>query len=117
MPAGDTDCLFCRIVGGDVPADVVRESERTLSFRDIDPQAPVHVLVVSREHYPSAGELAAADPQTAAEVLREAAAVASAEGADAGYRIVLNTGEAAGQSVPHVHAHVLGGRALSWPPG
>ena len=117
MPNQDADCLFCRIVSGEADADVVRRSERTLAFRDIRPQAPVHVLVVTRDHYPNAGAAAAADPQVAAELLREAAAVAEAEGVGDGFRLVLNTGASVGQSVFHVHAHVLGGRPMGWPPG
>lgn len=113
-----TDCLFCKIVSGDVPAKVVRDSERVLAFRDINPQAPTHVLVIPREHHPTAAELAAADPALLAEVLGEAHRVAVDEGVDGtGYRIVFNTGAQAGQTVFHVHAHVLGGRGLNWPPG
>ena len=112
------DCLFCRIVAGEIPADVVRESDRTVAFRDIDPQAPTHVLVVTRDHYPDAAALAAADPGLAAVLLAEATAVAVLEGAaTTGYRIVLNTGREGGQTVEHVHAHVLGGRPMTWPPG
>jgi histidine triad (HIT) family protein len=115
---GQVDCLFCKIVAGEMPATVVRESERTLTFRDINPHAPTHVLVIPKEHHPTAGDLAAADPELTAEVLREAAAVAADEDvAESGYRIVLNTGPGAGQTVLHVHAHVLGGRGLDWPPG
>jgi histidine triad (HIT) family protein len=118
MPEPQADCLFCRIVAGQVPADVVRSGERTLAFRDIAPQAPTHVLVITREHYRDAAELSAADAELAAALLADAAAVAAQEGlAEAGYRIVLNTGAEAGQTVFHVHAHVLGGRRLSWPPG
>lgn len=116
--ASQPDCLFCRIVAGEVPATVVRETADTLAFRDINPQAPTHVLVVPREHYPNVGELAAADPELTAKVLTEAAAVATDDGIDErGYRIVFNTGAGAGQSVFHTHAHVLGGRGLTWPPG
>ncbi|HSK25312.1 MAG TPA: histidine triad nucleotide-binding protein [Jiangellales bacterium] len=110
------DCLFCRIVAGELPADVVRESERTLAFRDIDPQAPVHVLVVTRDHHADVGALAADDPGALAELVREAREVATAEGA-ADYRLVFNTGAHAGQSVFHVHGHVIGGRDMRWPPG
>jgi histidine triad (HIT) family protein len=109
------DCLFCRIVAGEIPAAVVRDSERTVAFRDINPQAPVHVLVIPREHHSDVGELAG-DPDLLAAVLREAAAVAGDEGLDS-YRVVFNTGAGAGQTVFHVHAHVLGGRGLTWPPG
>ncbi|MEE1802659.1 HIT domain-containing protein [Streptomyces sp. NPDC101062] len=112
------DCLFCKIVSGDVPATIVRESETTVAFRDINPQAPTHVLVIPRVHYPDAATLAAAEPAVAADVLREAAAVAADDKADStGYRIVFNTGSGAGQTVFHAHAHVLGGRGLNWPPG
>ncbi|MBD2893678.1 Purine nucleoside phosphoramidase [Actinomadura sp. RB99] len=113
-----TDCLFCKIVSGDVPAKVVRDSERVLAFRDINPQAPTHVLVIPKDHHPTAAELAAADPELLAEVVGEAHRVAVDEGVDGtGYRIVFNTGAQAGQTVFHVHAHVLGGRGLNWPPG
>jgi histidine triad (HIT) family protein len=112
------DCLFCKIVAGELPATVVRETADTLTFRDINPQAPTHVLVIPKEHHANAGELAAADPGLAAELLREAAAVAADQGVvDPGYRIVFNTGPGAGQTVFHVHAHVLGGRGFAWPPG
>ncbi|MBO2446554.1 histidine triad nucleotide-binding protein [Actinomadura barringtoniae] len=113
-----TDCLFCKIVSGEVPAKVVRETDRTLAFRDINPQAPTHVLVIPKDHHPNVGELAAADADLLAAVLREAHAVAEGDGvADSGYRVVFNTGSGAGQTVFHVHAHVLGGRGLNWPPG
>ncbi|PZF80396.1 HIT domain-containing protein [Jiangella anatolica] len=112
----DADCLFCRIAAGQIPADVVRETEHTVAFRDISPQAPTHVLVIPREHHRDVAALAAAAPDTLAVLVREAAAVAAAEGIEA-YRLVFNTGEQAGQSVFHVHGHVLGGRAMTWPPG
>jgi len=113
-----SECLFCRIVAGEIPADVVRETDDTVAFRDIDPKAPVHVLVVPRAHHADAGSVAAADPALAGRLLAAAAAVAEQEGlTDGGYRIVLNTGAGAGQTVFHVHAHVLGGRPLLWPPG
>jgi histidine triad (HIT) family protein len=113
-----SDCLFCKIVSGEVPATIVREGERVVAFRDINPQAPTHVLVIPREHHPTVAELAAADPALLAEVVGEAHRVARDEGVDAtGYRLVFNTGSQAGQTVFHVHAHVLGGRGLNWPPG
>jgi histidine triad (HIT) family protein len=112
-----TDCLFCRIVAGEVPADVVHETERTLAFRDITPQAPVHVLVVPRDHYPDAASVADADPSLLTEVLTAAVAVARQEGLDGGYRLVANTGDDGGQTVHHLHVHMLGGRRLAWPPG
>ncbi|MFE6775728.1 histidine triad nucleotide-binding protein [Streptomyces sp. NPDC057702] len=112
------DCLFCKIVAKEVPATVVRETATTLAFRDINPQAPTHVLVIPKSHHPDAGSLAAAEPEAAADVLREAGLVAVGEGInDTGYRIVFNTGSGAGQTVFHAHAHVLGGRGLNWPPG
>lgn len=118
MPEPDPNCLFCKIVTGDVPADLVRETADTLAFRDINPQAPTHVLVIPRAHYPDIRGLATADPDLLAELVREAAAVAEDDGvAERGYRVVFNTGSEAGQSVFHVHAHVLGGRGLNWPPG
>jgi histidine triad (HIT) family protein len=110
-------CLFCRVVAGEVPADVVHETPRTLAFRDISPQAPVHVLVVPREHHPDVAAVVDADPSLAAEVMAAAVAVARQEGLDAGYRLVANTGDDGGQTVHHLHVHVLGGRGLRWPPG
>lgn len=108
-----SDCLFCRIVAGEIPATVVRESDRTLAFRDIAPQAPTHVLVVPRDHHRDVASLAAADPALAVDLITEAHAVASAEGiAEGGYRLVFNTGDDAGQTVHHVHVHVLGGQPL-----
>ncbi|WP_245597201.1 histidine triad nucleotide-binding protein [Jiangella gansuensis] len=112
----DPDCLFCKIVAGAVPATVVLETRRTLAFRDISPQAPTHVLVIPRDHHRDVAELADASPETLAELVDTARAVAADEGIDA-YRLVFNTGAQAGQSVFHVHGHVLGGRAMTWPPG
>ena len=111
------DCLFCSIVAGDVPAEVVHVTERTVAFRDVAPQAPLHVLVVPREHHRDAAALAAADPGASAELVTTAAAVAAAEGYAEAYRLVLNTGAGAGQSVFHAHLHVIAGRELTWPPG
>lgn len=112
------DCLFCGIAAGDIPATRVRESARTIAFQDINPQAPVHVLVIPKEHIPDLAALAGAGDGLLDEVAAQAALVASSSGvAETGYRIVFNTGPQAGQTVHHVHAHVLGGRSLSWPPG
>lgn len=112
------DCLFCGIVTGDIPAVLVRESTRTLAFRDINPQAPTHVLVIPKDHYPDLASLAQADDGLVAEVAAQAHEVALAEGlGDSGYRVVFNTGPQAGQTVQHVHAHILGGRPMTWPPG
>jgi histidine triad (HIT) family protein len=111
-----TDCLFCKIVAGEVPGDVVHVTERTVAFRDIAAQAPTHVLVVPRAHYANAAELAAGDPEALAELVSTAAAVATAEGHE-DYRLVFNTGASAGQSVFHTHVHLLAGRPMTWPPG
>ncbi|MGW0915775.1 histidine triad nucleotide-binding protein [Streptomyces sp. NPDC002784] len=110
------DCLFCKIAEGHVPATVVRETDTTVAFRDINPQAPTHILVIPKAHYPNAAELAAAAPQLAADVLGETGEVAAQEKLDS-YRVVFNTGAGVGQTVFHVHAHVLGGRGMQWPPG
>ena len=113
-----SDCLFCKIVAGEIPADLVAEGGRTIAFRDINPQAPTHVLVIPREHHPDLAAMAAADSQLLAEVAAQAHRVAEAEGiASGGYRVVFNTGIEAGQTVFHAHAHVLGGRHMAWPPG
>jgi histidine triad (HIT) family protein len=112
------DCLFCAIAAGSVPATKVLESDRTLAFRDINPQAPVHVLVIPKEHLPDVAALAAAGVGLLDEVITQAHEVALAEGvSETGYRLVFNTGSHGGQTVPHAHAHVLGGRQLTWPPG
>jgi histidine triad (HIT) family protein len=109
----DNDCLFCRIVAGEIPANVVYETETTFAFRDINPKAPVHVLVIPKEHYVDVATMATSDPGVTAEVLASAAAVAEGEGLlDAGFRLIFNTGDDAGQEVAHVHAHVLGGAPL-----
>jgi histidine triad (HIT) family protein len=115
-PSPSQDCLFCRIVSGEIPAQVVAESEHSLAFRDIEPAAPTHVLVVPRRHVPDLAGLATASADELADAVALAAQVASAEGLP-GYRLVANTGEAAQQSVFHAHLHVIGGRALTWPPG
>ena len=118
-----SDCLFCRMVAGEIPADVIHETDRVFAFRDINPQAPTHVLVITKQHHRNLGELAAADPGLLAEVVSAAHHVAGQEGlvdgdtVEPGYRVVTNTGSQAGQSVDHVHLHVLGGRRMGWPPG
>jgi histidine triad (HIT) family protein len=112
------ECLFCAIVAGEIPATRVLETDRILAFRDINPQAPTHVLVIPKEHHPDVAALAAADPGLLGELVTAAHRVASAEGvAETGYRLVFNTGAQAGQTVWHVHGHMLGGRDLTWPPG
>lgn len=117
MPVTD-DCLFCRIVAGDVPATVVHETDTVLAFRDINAQASTHVLVIPKAHYPDAAAMAVADPALAGDVLAAAGEIAKLDGVDAsGYRLVFNTGTDANQTVFHAHCHVLGGRGMTWPPG
>lgn len=111
------DCIFCKIVSGDIPADVVHSTETTLAFRDLMPQAPTHVQVIPRAHHENAAAVAARAPQVLADMVNAAAAVAEAEGLRGDYRMVFNTGAGVGQSVFHAHLHVLGGRGFSWPPG
>ena len=112
------DCLFCGIAAGDIPATIVLDGKRTLAFRDIGPQAPTHVLVIPRDHYPDVAALAGAGDGLLDELVSAAHQVAVAEGIDgSGYRIVFNTGREGGQTVAHAHAHVLGGRPMTWPPG
>ena len=112
------ECLFCAIVAGEIPSTQVLETDQILAFRDINPQAPTHVLIIPKAHYPDVAALAAADAALLGEVIDAAQQVAAAEGvAETGYRVVFNTGVQAGQTVPHVHGHVLGGRSLTWPPG
>lgn len=111
------ECLFCDIAAERVPAARVLATDRVVAFRDIDPQAPSHVLVIPKEHHPDLGALATADAGLLHEVIAAAYRAAVAEGISAGYRVVFNTGLQAGQTVPHVHAHVLGGRWMAWPPG
>jgi histidine triad (HIT) family protein len=115
--ASEADCVFCKIVAGEIPGDVVHESDTTVAFRDLDPQAPTHVLVVPRTHLPDAAALAASEPGVLVDLIRAAAAVAEKDGLGDGYRMVFNTGRAAHQTVFHVHLHVLGGRSMGWPPG
>jgi histidine triad (HIT) family protein len=114
------DCLFCGIVAGDVPADIVRTDELTVVFRDLNPQAPMHVLVVPKRHITNAAALTPVDSADLAAMVTAAKAVADDEGygaADRGYRLVFNVGPDALNSVPHLHLHVLGGRTFGWPPG
>lgn len=115
MTAAD-DCLFCKIVSGDIPGDIVLTTDEVVAFRDVNPVAPTHVLVVPRHHEPHAAATAAADPALFGAMVTAAAAVAAREGLD-DYRLVLNTGEGVGQSVFHTHLHLLGGRSMTWPPG
>jgi histidine triad (HIT) family protein len=109
-------CLFCDMLEGKVPMDVVRETGESVAFNDINPQAPTHVLVVPRRHVENLGALAEY-PEELADVVALAASVAEEAGLGAGFRMVANTGELAGQTVFHAHLHVLGGRRMAWPPG
>ena len=112
------DCLFCRIAAGEIAATVVHEDDEVLAFRDINPQAPVHVLAIPKRHIGSAADLGEEDGALLGRLFAVMARVARDEGvAGDGYRIVTNTGAAAGQSVEHLHFHLLGGRRLAWPPG
>ena len=112
MPTvADNDCLFCKIVAGEIPSERVHETERTIAFRDINPKAPLHVLVAPREHAPNAAATAAADPSLVGELVTAAAAVARAEGYD-DYNLVFNTGESAGQTIFHTHLHLLAGERI-----
>ncbi|GDX31440.1 histidine triad nucleotide-binding protein [Actinomycetes bacterium] len=112
-----SECLFCRIVAGEIPADEVMRTDEVVAFRDISPQAPVHVLVIPTAHFVDARAMSTSDPQLAGNLIKAATDVAAAEGLEGGYRIVFNTGDDGGQTVHHVHAHVLGGRSMKWPPG
>ncbi len=115
--AAASDCLFCRIIARQIPADIIHETSSTLAFRDIKPQAPIHVLVIPKEHQPNVVALGVSSPRGVAELFEAVGAVARQEGLEAGYRSVFNTGALAQQEVFHAHVHVLGGRALTWPPG
>jgi len=111
------DCLFCKIVAGDIPAEIIYESESAIGFRDVNPQAPTHVLIIPREHIATINDLNAGET-IVGKLYTAAKAIAADEGiADDGYRVVMNCNEAAGQTVLHIHLHLLGGRSLGWPPG
>lgn len=112
----ETNCLFCKIADGEVSADVVREDDRILAFRDINPQAPTHILLIPRKHIPSVDELDPEDADLVGELFLAAKELAREEELG-GYRLVMNTGRRAGQSVFHIHLHLLGGRSMGWPPG
>lgn len=112
------ECLFCRIVAKEIPAQVVYEDELIMAFRDINPQAPVHLLLIPKAHVASVRESEALHPLVPARLLKVAKELAEQEGvAETGYRLVVNTGSDAGQAVTHLHLHLLAGRALGWPPG
>jgi histidine triad (HIT) family protein len=112
------DCLFCKIITREIPASIVYEDDRVLAFNDVNPQASTHVLVVPKRHIASLNDLSADDDQIVGEIVRRAAAIAKERGiSGAGFRTVFNTNRDAGQTVFHVHLHLIGGRNLSWPPG
>ena len=112
----DPTCLFCKIIEGDIPADIVFRNETVVAFNDIAPQAPTHVLIIPTLHVENGGELAKSSPTITAELFKVAEQISNERGLS-GYRTVFNTGADAGQSVFHAHMHLLGGRALAWPPG
>ena len=113
-----SECLFCRIVAGDLPASIVFQDERLIAFEDINPQAPTHLLIVPRRHVATLNELTAEDDGLVGEIIRRAAAIAKDRGiAEGGFRTVFNCNAGAGQTVFHIHLHLLGGRPLEWPPG
>jgi histidine triad (HIT) family protein len=114
----DRECLFCRIVAGELPSTKVDEAKGVLAIRDVAPRAPTHILLLTREHIPSASHLTTEDGDVLGAVFELAAAIAQREGiADSGYRIVTNIGDWGGQTIDHLHFHLLGGRAMTWPPG
>ena len=118
MSVTDRDCIFCRIVAGEVPSTTVRTTDHTVAFRDLNPQAPVHVLVIPRRHVDNAAALTHGDAAMLADLFVAARRVAEDEGvADSGYRLVFNVGDDGGNTVAHLHLHVLGGRQMGWPPG
>lgn len=114
----EQSCLFCKIIAREIPADFIAQDDRSIVIRDVNPQAPTHLLVIPVEHIESLDEASQKDEELLGHLLRIAARVANAEGlGDSGYRTVINTGAGAGQSVFHLHVHVLGGRPMNWPPG
>ena len=112
-----SDCLFCKICNGDIPADILYEDDDVVAFRDISPQAPCHFLVIPRKHIQGPADVAAEDEQLIGKMMRVGAEVAAREGVGDGFRVVYNNGAKAGQTVFHIHMHILGGRSLNWPPG
>ncbi len=113
-----SDCLFCKILAGEIPADIIYESDTAIAFRDINPQAPTHVLVIPRKHIATINDIDDEDGLLVGSLYAAAKEIAAGEGiADSGYRAVMNCNEGAGQSVFHIHLHVLGGRPMGWPPG
>ena len=113
-----SDCIFCKIASGDIPGDIVYQDDRVIAVNDIDPKAPVHILIMPKKHIPSLNEIDDSNKDIMAHILTVAANLAKTKGvAEKGYRIVNNCGVQGGQSVEHIHFHLLGGRSLTWPPG
>lgn len=116
--AYDAACIFCKIAAREIPAEILHESDTVVAFRDTNPQAPVHILLISKEHIPSAAEVAGSHGGVLADIVQAASHLADAEGISAGgWRLVTNVGADGGQTVFHLHFHMLGGRAMTWPPG
>lgn len=114
----DSDCLFCRIAAAEIPAEIVRSDDHVVAFRDINPQAPTHILLIPREHIPSVDALGEEHREVVGRLFLAARELARAEGvSERGYRLVMNAGPEAGQTVFHLHLHLLGGRPMEWPPG
>ena len=114
----DPDCVFCKIVAGDLPSTVVQQDDELVAIRDIAPRAPTHILILTRDHIPSAADLTADDGDLLGRIFASAAELARSEGiADRGYRVVTNVGQWGGQTVDHLHFHLMGGRSFTWPPG
>jgi histidine triad (HIT) family protein len=114
----DTSCIFCRIAAREIPADIVRESDLLVAFRDTNPQAPTHILIVPKEHIASIAEIEEGHGDLLVDIAQAASHLAKVEGIDdSGWRLVTNVGSAAGQTVFHLHVHLLGGRSMGWPPG
>mgnify|MGYP003307381537 CR=1 FL=1 len=112
-----SDCIFCKIIAGDIPSAKVYEDEKILAFKDINPQAPVHILIVPKEHIASAAEINAENSAVVAKIFEVAAKIAEEKGLSDGFRVVTNCGDSAGQTVKHLHFHLLSGRDMTWPPG
>jgi histidine triad (HIT) family protein len=118
MPETASDCLFCKIGAKEIPADIVHSTDQVVAFRDVNPKAPTHILIIPRDHIESAAAVSEDHADLLAEMIQTAAHLARSEGIDkSGWRLVTNVGPDAGQSVPHLHFHLLGGRGMGWPPG
>lgn len=113
----DTNCIFCKIIAGDIPADIVYQDDDLLAFNDINPQAPRHILVIPKKHITGPADISDADEALIGNLMHRGAIIAREQGLEDGFRFVINNGESAGQTVFHIHLHVLGGRDMNWPPG